>query len=128
MLLSGATYDIMKHADLVWVASGTATLETAILGTPMIVLYKTSLITYILARMLVNIRIISLANIVAGKKIVPELIQNKAEPERLTFLSKKILYNPGRSEYMRAEMMKIKQRLGESGAAGRVARWAMEII
>ena len=127
-LLSGATYDIMSHADLVWVASGTATLETAILGTPMIVVYKTSLITYILARMLVNIRIIALTNIVAGKKIVPELIQNKAEPERLTFLSKNILDSPGRSEYMKAELMKIKQKLGEPGVAERVARWALEMM
>ena len=76
--IRGHTYEIMAHSDMVLVASGTATLETAILQTPMIILYKMSSLSFFIGRLLVKVRQIGLANIVAGKKVVPELLQKQA--------------------------------------------------
>jgi lipid-A-disaccharide synthase len=76
-IVEGLTYDSIKYADFAWVSSGTATLETAVINTPMLIFYKTSFATYLLAKLLVKIPYIGLPNIIAGKKVVPELIGNK---------------------------------------------------
>jgi len=82
-LIQHATHDIMKNADLAIVTSGTATLETGYFQTPMIIVYKTSLLTYLIGRLFVRIKNIGLVNIVAGRKIVPELLQSKVTPKRV---------------------------------------------
>ena len=73
----------MAASDLLLVASGTATLQAAVVGTPMILLYKTTLPTYWLARWLIRVKWIGLVNLVAGRAVVPELIQDEATAERL---------------------------------------------
>lgn len=116
-----ATYDVMGNSDVALVTSGTATLETACFKTPMVVVYKTSLLTYFIGRMLVKVNNIGLVNIVAGKRIVPELIQSRATPERMAREAAKILNNDAVREEMVKNLGEIRERLGTVGASKRVA-------
>lgn len=120
-LIQHATYDVMKNSDLSIVTSGTATLETAYYGTPMIVVYKTSWLTYLIGRMFIRIKNISLVNIVAGETIVPEIIQSKVNPENLANEAQKLLGDPPALSVMRKKMSVIGERLGSKGASSRVA-------
>jgi lipid-A-disaccharide synthase len=92
-MIDGEVYDIMAHSHFVLICSGTATLETACFKTPMIVTYQTSTLTYIIAKWLVKIEMISLVNIVRGKLIVPELIQHAVTSENIVHEIKLILGN-----------------------------------
>jgi len=116
-----ATYDLMKNADIALVTSGTATLETGYYRTPMIVVYKTSWLTYMIGRMVVKIKNIGLVNVVAGEQIVPELIQSRLTPQRLARETISML----KDEPLRGEIARklgiVKERLGTKGAASRVA-------
>ena len=119
-------YNIRKTLTLALVASGTATLENACLGIPMIIVYKVSLFSYLLARLLIRIPTIGLANIVAGKKVVPEFIQRKARAEEIAKVSCHWLSNPGLMREIREELEKVKEKLGTRGASKRVARIILE--
>ncbi|MBW7887982.1 MAG: lipid-A-disaccharide synthase [Bacteroidetes bacterium] len=114
-----AAHEVMAHAKFAFVTSGTATLETAILGTPMIVVYRTSWLTYAIARFIVKIEHISLVNIVAGKKIVPELIQYNAVVSKLVSTAKEILV-PETYNTMKAELNELTKKLGRAGASKNV--------
>jgi lipid-A-disaccharide synthase len=127
-IVENLTYDLMKHSDLLLVASGTATLESAILGTPFLVLYKTGFWTYLLAKSLVNIPNIALANVVAGKKIVPEYIQNKAVPKDIAEEMYDILTNKPRYKSIQNELSLVKEKIGEVGASKRAAQIINGII
>jgi lipid-A-disaccharide synthase len=128
VLARSATYDVMKHADLLLVASGTATLESAIIGTPMIVLYKVAPLSYVIARLLLSVPCIGLVNVVAGRKIVPEFIQGNAEPGRIATAAVEILRNGRVNAKMRSDLLQIRSLLGERGASRRAAQIAMEMI
>ena len=127
-IVENLTYDLMKHSDLLLVASGTATLESAILGTPFLVLYKTSFWTYLLAKSLVSIPNIALANVVAGKKIVPEYIQNKAVPKDIAEEMYDILTNKPRYKSIQNELSLVKEKIGEVGASKKAAQIINGII
>jgi lipid-A-disaccharide synthase len=127
-IIENLTYDLMKHSDLLLVASGTATLESAILGTPFLVLYKTGFWTYLLAKSLVSIPNIALANVVAGKKIVPEYIQNKAIPKDIAEEMYDILTNKPRYKSIQNELSSVKEKIGEAGASKRAAQIINGII
>ena len=116
-----ATHEVMKYAEFAFVTSGTATLETACVGTPMVVVYKTSMITYWIARLVVKIKNISLVNIVAGKSIVPEIIQHAATVDRLVEMSKNIIDSADRYNGMKHELEIVRQKLGGIGASEQVA-------
>jgi lipid-A-disaccharide synthase len=116
-----ATYDVMGNSDVALVTSGTATLEAACFKTPMVVVYKTSLMTYLIGRMLVKVNNIGLVNIVAGKRIVPELIQSRATPDRMAREAAKILHDEQLRKTMINELGVIRERLGTVGASKRVA-------
>ena len=105
----GLSYDALAYSDLAIAASGSVTLEAAILGTPTIVIYKISPLSYILAKMLVNVQYISLPNIIAGKEIFPEFIQ-QLNPEKI---AEKALYmlNNGR-EQIKSDLEAIQEKLG----------------
>jgi lipid-A-disaccharide synthase len=126
-LLSNATYDLMDHADLAIVTSGTATLETACLETPMIVVYKTSWLTYLVGRLLVRVKNIGLVNIVAGKQIVPELIQHRATVNNLVNEAAAILEDEHRQRAMKAELSQLRNLLGAAGASRRVAERILQM-
>jgi lipid-A-disaccharide synthase len=104
------------------VASGTATLETACLGTPMIVVYRTSWLSYLLGRLLIRIKNIGLVNIVAGKTIVPELIQHQVEAMRLANTAARFLQDKDLRASVREELHQVKQKLGKPGASSLVAK------
>lgn len=107
-------------ADVALSSSGTATLESAILGTPVVVMYRLSRATYALARRLIRLPHFSLVNIVAGKEIVPELIQDEVNGERIAEEVRK-LATPERMAEVSSELAKVRGSLGAPGAAARVA-------
>ncbi len=127
-IVEAGRYDAVNAADLVWAASGTATLETALLEKPMIVVYRVSWVTYWLARLLVNVKYIGIANIIAGKAIVPELVQSELSAERLVRESQAILNDHDARQGMIANLGKLKAQLGSPGAANRVAALAASMI
>jgi lipid-A-disaccharide synthase len=127
-IVEAGRYDAVNAADLVWAASGTATLETALLEKPMIVVYRVSWVTYWLARLLVNVKYIGIANIIAGKAIVPELVQSELSAERLVGESQAILNDHDARQGMIANLSKLKGQLGSPGAANRVAALAASMI
>jgi lipid-A-disaccharide synthase len=112
----------MNISELLIVASGTATLEGAILGKPMIIIYKASLPTYWVGRAMVRVNHIGLVNLVAGKGIAPELIQKDVNPERITEEALRILRDPTLRQQMIESMVQMRRNLGEPGAAERAAR------
>ncbi len=120
-LLQNATHDVMQNADLAVVTSGTATLETGYFGTPMIVVYKTSWVTYLIGRLLVRVKNIGLVNIVAGRRVVPELIQHRATPARIAAEAERLLTDPAARKAIAADLGVISARLGTPGASKRVA-------
>ena len=126
-LIKGATYDVMANADLALVTSGTATLETGLFGTPMIIVYKTSWLTYLLGRLLIHVDNIGLVNIVAGRQIVPELIQHRATAALLAKEALRLLRDESALAAMRKDLMALKGRLGESGASSRVAQQILQM-
>jgi lipid-A-disaccharide synthase len=127
-VISGHAYDVISCADLALVASGTATLETALLGVPMIIVYKISLLSYFIGRLFVHVKNIGLVNIIAGKTIVPELVQGDANSKRIAAESLSILKNGERRQKMIKELEAIRARLGEPGAARRAAQIAHDMI
>jgi lipid-A-disaccharide synthase len=120
-LIENATYDLMQYADAALVTSGTATLETGWLGTPMVVAYRTSALSYMIGRMVVDVPFIGLVNIVAGQKIVPELIQGECNAERMVEELAPLLDDEEKSRAMRRDLASVKARLGGPGASDRVA-------
>lgn len=102
-------------------ASGTATLEIAMTGTPMIVVYRVSALTYLLARTLVRTEHIALVNIVAGRRLVPELIQDQFSPLNVVEQATALLENPERRVLIQKELLEVRKRLGAAGASERAA-------
>ncbi len=120
--LENKPYEIMEVSDINIVSSGSATLETAIMEKPMVIIYKTSFITWLLAKNLIKIPDIGLVNIVAGKRIVPELVQFDVTPLNLAKESLDILNNKTLQEDIKKDLRKVKEKLGERGAVERAAR------
>jgi lipid-A-disaccharide synthase len=121
-------YDVIGISDIVMVASGTATLETALLETPMVIVYKVSPLSYFIGRIIINVDHIGMVNIIAGKKVVPEFIQNDANPENIANEIYDILSNTPRMDTMKRDLSQIREKLGSPGAAARAAELAYEII
>lgn len=120
-VLDNLTYAGVNASDAAIVASGTATLETAILNKPMVIIYKVSFLTWILAKLCVRIPSIGLVNVVAGQRIVPELIQFDATPEKISKATIELLENKMKTEKIHAELYALKNTLGIPGASRRAA-------
>ena len=127
LLLENTTYEIMAHSDACLVASGTATLETGCFGTPLIVVYRTSNLTYQIARRLVKLDRIGLVNIVAGEKVAPELIQDEFTPEAAAAQLLPMLTARAVRGRFDQELQGVRAKLGEPGASKRVAEIAIEL-
>jgi lipid-A-disaccharide synthase len=122
-VVPGQAHRVMAAADLLLVASGTATLEAACYGTPMVVLYRLSALSHALARLLVRgVSHISLPNIIAGREVVPELIQGRATPDGVASAALGILGDEGARTVQRLGLLEVRTRLGEAGAGLRAAR------
>lgn len=127
-IVENDTYEIMNHSDLLLVTSGTATLESAYFGTPLIVLYRMSRLSWWIARYLVNIPDIGLVNVLAGHRIVPEFLQNEVDPKILSPVVIELLRTPRKRQAMTQKMQEVKKRLGTPGASSRVAELALGMM
>jgi lipid-A-disaccharide synthase len=115
-----ARYERMASADLILAASGTVTLEAALLGVPMVVVYRLSLLSHLAARLMVRLKYFSLPNLLLARRVVPEFIQPRVEP--VYRAARDLLLNLDRREKMKAELARIRPLFGEPGAALRIAR------
>lgn len=127
-IASGNGCDALRVCDLAWTASGTATLETALMLKPMIIVYRLSWLTYMVARWLVSVEHVGMVNIVAGERIVPELIQSDFTAENIVRESRRILRDPDRRQSIVNRLAEVRGRLGSPGAAGRVADLALSML
>ena len=127
-LSHGDTYNVLHACDLAWTASGTATLETALMLRPMIIMYRLSWVTYWLARLLVRVEHVGMANIVAGERVVQELIQAEMTAERIVAETKPILRDRELRDRMVSKLAEVREKLGSPGAAGRVADLAIAMM
>lgn len=125
-ITEGHNYDLFSVADLALATSGTVTLEAALCGLPSVIVYRTSAINAFIARLVLNIPNIGLPNIVAGKTILPELLQEDFRPERLAQTALELL-QPERQQQLAEDLAFMKQRLGEPGAVARVAALILKI-
>jgi lipid-A-disaccharide synthase len=120
-LVQRQTYEVMQVADVLLATSGTVTLEAALLGAPMIIVYKAHLLTYLLARVVMRTPWIGLPNIIAGRSIVPELWQYAVTAENMATQVLSVLTQPEHAATMRAELARIRSQLGSPGVPERVA-------
>jgi len=127
-IVTDGVYEVMNISHLLITSSGTATLEASCLGTPMIIVYKTSLSTWLMGKILLKLPYIGFPNILANKMIVPELLQFQAKPDRLSNLVLELLNHPQKLETMRMGLRKVVKKLGEPGAIDRAAKVIMEVV
>ncbi|MHB8482370.1 MAG: lipid-A-disaccharide synthase [Nitrospiria bacterium] len=126
--VKGDTSEVMAACDILMVASGTATLQAAIIGTPMIIIYKVSPLTYWIGKKLLKINMIGLVNIILGDKIIPELIQQEATPEKIKLAIMELFQNKGKSEMMRRKLSLVKERLTEKRASESAAEAILKLL
>ncbi|MGH9935470.1 MAG: lipid-A-disaccharide synthase, partial [Blastocatellia bacterium] len=122
------TYNAIAAADLAVVASGTATLETAIIGTPLVVVYRASQLNWRIFRPLINTPFVGMPNLIAGKEIAPELLQDDLNGEKLTGLIVGFLSDPARLQQSRADLAEVRKKLGEANASERAATKILELL
>jgi lipid-A-disaccharide synthase len=127
-IVSGHVRKIFERSNVAITASGTVTLEAAISGTPMVIIYKVSPISYWLGRALIQVKAIGLVNLITGKKIVPELLQDQASPLRIADTVFNMLSDASGLEKIRLELLQVKDKLGEPGASKRVADIAIGML
>jgi lipid A disaccharide synthetase len=121
-VLFDQTYDIVQQADIAIVTSGTATLETALLNTPQIVVYKTDWVFYSLAKIVIQIKYISLVNIILDKLTVPELIQAKFSVEHMTAWLRELLTKGTKYQQQKEDYKQLQKLVGEAGASKKTAQ------
>ena len=127
-LIEGDTYNLVSAADLVLVASGTATLEVALLERPMIVMYRSSPLTFAIAKRLVGVPWLGMPNLIAGRQIVPELLQSEVTAEKIYAEAEAILSDAARARAIEADLAAVHAALGERGAADRAADLALGLL
>jgi lipid-A-disaccharide synthase len=127
-VVEGDTYNLMAASDLLLATSGTVTLEAALLGRPMVLMYRVSSLTFAVARRVVDVPAIGMPNLIAGRKIVPELVQEEAVAARIAAEARAILDDPERLARMSGDLAAVRAALGEGGAAERAARLAAELV
>lgn len=121
------TYDALNAADAAAVTSGTATLETGIIGTPMVIVYATSGLNYVLLRPLISVEHYGLINLIAGKKVAKELIQRELSP-RIVAAELSRLLDPEHNAAARDELRAAAEKLGSGGASRRAAEAILKLI
>ena len=127
MVLDGQADELLQVADVALVASGTVTVQAALHECPMVVVYRLSPLTYRLGRPFVRVSTFAMANLVAGSRVVPELIQDDFTPERVAAEALDILTNRARAARMREDLRKVRLRLGTPGASDRAALAVLEV-
>ena len=121
-------YNGIFASDACIAASGTATLELAVARKPMVVIYKTAMITWLLAKFLIKIPYVALVNVVAQKRVVPECLQFDANPEKIASTLQEIYQDPQKREKMKEELSAVTRRLGDKGASRRAAEEILDAV
>ena len=124
----GKARDWMRQATLAITASGTATMECAFAGCPMIVVYKVNWLTYLVGRLVVTVNWLAMPNVIAGKSIVPEFIQHQASPGRVAAAARTMLQDAGERRTMQRELAAVVTSLGGPGSSNRAAQLIQEAI
>jgi lipid-A-disaccharide synthase len=127
VIVDGRADDALAAADVAIVASGTVTVQAALHECPMVVVYRLSPMTYRLGRPFVRVNTFAMANLVAGRKVVPELMQDDFIPERVAAETLKILTDPETASRVRRDLRDVRSRLGEPGASRRAAHAVLQI-
>jgi lipid-A-disaccharide synthase len=127
-VIQGDTYNLIYAADLVLVASGTAAVETALLERPMVIVYRMAPLTYILARLIVRVPFIGMPNLIAGRRVVPELIQREVKPVRIAAEATRLLADSQAYSVAQEGLREVRRRLGTGGAAKRAAALIVEML
>jgi lipid-A-disaccharide synthase len=127
-IVNGKTDALLRQATLVIVASGTTTLEAAIHQTPMIIIYRVSPLSYQLGRALIKVPHIGLVNLIAGKRLAPELIQHDASPGKIARQALGLLADPEKLNQMKDGLAEVTRRLGKPGASDAVAEIARGLL
>jgi lipid-A-disaccharide synthase len=127
-LIKGRPYDVMRACDAIVSASGTATLEIALIGTPLVVIYRIAPLSYRIMSRMIKVDHIALCNIVAGYRMVPELIQHDATAANIQAELEKLLEKSELSDKQRADMEKIRGKLGSADGAKRIAELTLEML
>lgn len=120
-VMEGATRDVLSSARVAIVASGTATVETALTLTPMVVVYRLSALTYVLGKPLVSVSNYAMVNLIAGRVVVPELIQNDFTPARVCEETLRVLDEGAPRAEMLKNLQEVREKLGKGGATGHAA-------
>ncbi|MCX5680374.1 MAG: lipid-A-disaccharide synthase [Candidatus Omnitrophica bacterium] len=127
-LIEGDTYDLVGSSDLALVASGTATLETAIIGTPLVITYKVSLGTFIAYKLVTRTQFLGIVNIIAGKEIAPEFLQYEASPDKIAAKLSELIRDKSKLNAMRDELALVKLSLGPPGASLHAAHAILSLL
>lgn len=125
--IDGDAWDAMAHCDVALAASGTVTVEAALLGAPMVVFYRVTGLTWALGRHLVNVPYFSMVNLIAGKRAVPELIQNEMTGGRIAAETARLLDNASERGTMKEELARVAARLSGDGEGDSIARAACAV-
>jgi lipid-A-disaccharide synthase len=124
----GQVYDVINVCDVIATASGTATLEIALMEKPMVIVYKVSPLTYAIVRRLVHLERVGLANIVAGEPVVEELIQERARPDLVAAEIERLLTDQSYTARVRRGLARVKERIGTEEGSVNVARLALHLL
>jgi lipid-A-disaccharide synthase len=127
-IIKGKVYDVMQACDVIITASGTATLEIALMGIPMAIVYRVSPLTYVIGKLLVRVEHIGLVNIVAGSEIVREFLQQEAKPKAVAREIERILTDSDYNSRMRAALAQTREKLGGKGGSANIARLALKML
>jgi lipid-A-disaccharide synthase len=127
-VVEGETDTVLASADVALTASGTATVQTALHDTPMVIVYRVSPLSYRLLRRLVKVQAIGMVNLIAGERLVPELVQDAFTPDAVAGEAISMLTDPGRVARIRAGLAKVRERLGGPGASRRAAEAILRVV
>ena len=114
-VIEGESWDAMAHADLVLAASGTVTVEAALLGTPMVTFYKVTPLSWMAGKLLVRVPFYSMVNLIAGRAVVPELMQSRMTGETIAREARRLLADPGARAEMKAGLDEVREKLSRAG-------------
>jgi lipid-A-disaccharide synthase len=125
-VVANDTYGVIRACDLILTASGTVTLEAAILETPMIIIYKVARLSRLIGELFIRLRLVGMPNVIAGRQIVPEFVEEEPTASRLAECAIRLLSDAGLLDAQRAELGRLHCRLGEPGISARVARLILD--
>jgi lipid-A-disaccharide synthase len=127
-VVPGRAYDVMAACDAIVSASGTATLEIALMRTPLAVIYRIAPLSYRIMSRMIKVDHIALCNIVAGERIAPELIQHDATAERIAAEAESLVFDETRNAQMRERLKMVREKLGAAGGSDNVARVVLDVL